>query len=127
MVAIWNLLIGFEMFSNPNRVPLPGPLSLVALWIIFGVSVAAIRLPTIQNILLKPGRSFGEVKPVFLLVATVSGIMTVIFTIIVALGVLQSKNKANKTSLLTPDPLPVPAVMTATTSTPCSAFAPGQA
>jgi hypothetical protein len=35
--------------------------------------------------------------------------------------------KPNKTSLLTPDPLPVPAVMTATTSTPCSTLAPGQA
>ncbi len=126
MVAIWNLLIGFEMFANQNRVPLPGPLSLVALWIIFGVSAAAIRLPTIQNILLKPGRSFGEVKPVFLLVATVSGIMTVIFTIIVASGVLQSENKAYKTSLLTPDPPPVPAAMTATASTPCSTLAPAQ-
>ena len=35
--------------------------------------------------------------------------------------------KPNKTSLLTPDPPPVPAVMTATTSTPCSTLAPGQA
>jgi hypothetical protein len=35
--------------------------------------------------------------------------------------------KANKPSLLTPDPPPVPAAMTATTSTPCSTLAPGQA
>ncbi len=35
--------------------------------------------------------------------------------------------EANKTSLLTPDPPPVPAFMTVTTSTPCSTLAPGQA
>jgi hypothetical protein len=40
----------------------------------------------------------------------------------------QSKiQSANKTSLLMPDPLPIPAVMTATTSTPRSILAPGQA
>lgn len=39
----------------------------------------------------------------------------------------KKKKEANKTSLLTPDPPPVPAVMTATTSTPSSARAPGQA
>jgi hypothetical protein len=39
----------------------------------------------------------------------------------------EKTNKPNKTSLLTPDPPPVPAVMTATTSTPCSTLAPGQA
>ncbi len=33
----------------------------------------------------------------------------------------------NKASLLTPAPPPVPASMTATTSTPCSTLAPGQA
>ena len=96
LVVIWNLLIGFEMVTHSNRTPLPGPLSLVALWIVFGFSVAVIRFPNVQNILLKPNRSFGEVKPIFLLVATVSGIMTVIFTIIVASGGLQSKNNANK-------------------------------
>ena len=33
----------------------------------------------------------------------------------------------HKTSLLTPDPPPIPAVMTATTSTPCSILALSQA
>jgi len=36
-------------------------------------------------------------------------------------------NQPNKTSLLTPDPPPVPAAMSATTSTPCSTLALGQA
>ncbi len=36
-------------------------------------------------------------------------------------------NQPNKTSLLTPDPPPVPGAMSATTSAPCSTLAPGQA
>jgi hypothetical protein len=39
--------------------------------------------------------------------------------------IASSKDEANKT--LTPDPPPVLAAMTATTSTPCSILAPGQA
>lgn len=81
LVAIWNLLIGYEMFSHPNKPPMPGPLSLVAIWIVFGVSVAALRSPAVQNRLLKPGRTFGEVRPAVLLVATVSGALAIIFAI----------------------------------------------
>ena len=40
---------------------------------------------------------------------------------------IESKTTANKTSLLTPDPPPVSAAMTATPSIPCSTLAPGQA
>jgi hypothetical protein len=127
LVVIWNLLIGFEMVGRSTGTPSPGPLSLAALWIVFGVSIAAIRFPNVQTFLLKPGRRFEEVKPMFLLVATVSGIMAVVFGIIFALGGIQSTPKANKTSLQTPDPPPVSAFMTATTSTRSRSLAPGQA
>jgi hypothetical protein len=40
---------------------------------------------------------------------------------------LQNRRRENKASLLTPDPPPVPAVVTDTTSIPCSTLAPGQA
>ena len=86
LAVIWNLLIGFEMVTHADGMPLPGPLSLAALSMVFGVSVMAVRLPGVQNVFLKPGRSFGEVKPVFLLVAIVSGIMTVILTIAAVAG-----------------------------------------
>jgi hypothetical protein len=54
---------------------------------------------------------------------------TLAFLDAAASGVVDSGDttKANKTSLLTPDPPPVPAVMTTTTFTPCSTLAPGQA
>ena len=97
LVVMWNLLIGFEMVAHSAQTPLPGPLSLTALWILFGVSIAAIRFSYVPAILLKPGRSFDEVKPIFLLVATVSGIMAIVFGIIFALGGIQSKLKANRT------------------------------
>lgn len=125
--VIWNLLIGFERVAYTNGVPSPGPLSLTALWIVFGVCIATIRLPNVQALFLKPGRKFEEVKPIFLLVATVTGIMAVVFGIIFATGSIQQKPTANKTSLLTPDPPAVPAAMSPITSTPCSTLAPGQA
>jgi hypothetical protein len=97
------------------------------LWIVFGVSIAAIRFPNVQTLLLKPGRRFEEVKPIFLLVATVTGIMALIFGIIFASGGIQSKQKANKSSILTPDPPPVPAAMTIPPSTRSRSLVPGQA
>lgn len=48
------------------------------------------------------------------------------FVCLMGLATLEHKRQ-NKTSLLTPDLPPVPAAMTATTSTPCSTLAPGQA
>jgi hypothetical protein len=126
LVVIWNLLIGFEMVAHPTGVPSPGPLTLTALWIVFGVSIAAIRLPNVQTLLLKPGRSFEEVKPIFLLVATVSGIMAVVFGIIVASGGFQQKPKANKAALLTPAPPRVQSAMTIQPSTHSRARAQGQ-
>ena len=95
LAVIWNLLIGFEMVAHPTGTPSPGPLSLTALWIVFGVSIAAICFPNVQTLLLKPGRRFEEVKPIFLLVATVTGIMALIFGIIFVSGGIQSKQKAN--------------------------------
>ena len=127
LVVTWNLLFGFEMIAHAYASPSPRWLTLVAYWMLFGVSIAAIRFPNFQKLFMKPGRRFEEVKPVFFLVATISGIMSFVFAIIFALGGVHSKPKAKKASLLTPDPPPASAVMTATTSTPCSTLAPGQA
>lgn len=99
LVAIWNLLIGYERFSHPNRPPIPGPLSLAALWIVFGVSMAGIRSPSVQNLLLKPGRAFGEVRPVVLLVATVTGAMAIIFSIFMAMAAMTPKTKTNNVGI----------------------------
>jgi hypothetical protein len=96
LVVLWNLVIGIEIVARPTGIPSPGPLSLAALLIVFGFSIAAIRFPVVQNLLLKPGRSFGEVKQIFLLVATISGIMAFVFAIILAMGGVQSKLKASR-------------------------------
>ena len=83
------------MFSRPNRPPMPGPLSLVALGIVFGISGVAIRSPYVRNLLLKPGRTFGEVRPAVLLVATVTGAMVIVFVILMATGALKPGTEAN--------------------------------
>lgn len=82
LAITWNLLITYEVLGKEPNVPFPGPLWLAALWIVFEISFAALFLPRVQSILLKPGRRFGEVKPMFLIIATVTGIMAIVFSIL---------------------------------------------
>lgn len=80
-VLIWNFFLGLEFFGQAGFVSFPGPLSFAAVALLFVASLAALRLPGLQAILLRPGRSIGEVRPVFVLLATVSGLMTIVFGI----------------------------------------------
>ena len=75
--VLWNVLLGYEFFSRPNFAAFPGPCSLAAVAIVFVTSVAVLRSSRVQAIFLRPGRSIGEVRPVFVLVALITGIMTV--------------------------------------------------
>lgn len=100
-VLIWNLLLGLEFFSRAGFAGFPGPLSFAAVALLFVASIAALRLPTFQSILLRPGRGVGEVRPVFLLLATVSSLMTLVFGIMLIVG-SSLEPRANKTLLATP-------------------------
>lgn len=82
LVISWNLLIAYDMLGKKPNAPLPGPFWLAALWIVFGISFAAFFAPRIQSLLLKPGRRFGEVKPMFGIIATVTGIMAIVFSML---------------------------------------------
>jgi len=81
LVLLWNLLLGYEFFSQPMLAAFPGPCTITALSLVFGTSLAVLFSPFVQAIFLRPGRSIGEVRPMFLLVATIAGIMTVVFTV----------------------------------------------
>lgn len=83
-VAIWNALFTLQVCQSGIDTALPGPLMLAAVALLFGASVAALRLPGFQALLLKPGRRFEEVRPVFLLLTVISGLMLLIFTLLTA-------------------------------------------
>lgn len=61
-VLVGNLLVGADMFSQADGFPLPGKLSCVFLGLLSAASLAILRSGTLQRMLLKPGRSIGEIR-----------------------------------------------------------------
>jgi hypothetical protein len=85
-VAVWNALF-FLDFGRFGGVPSqPGPLLLGPLIFAFALSVGTFNLPMLQGIVLKPGRSVGEIRPFLRLLAIVSGFLLVAFSILLATG-----------------------------------------
>ena len=101
VVLLWNLLLGYEFFSQPMLAAFPGPCTIAALSLFFVTSLAVLLSPAVQAIFLRPGRSIGEVRPIFLLVATITGIMTVVFTVVFLAGGIRREPRPNKA--LVPD------------------------
>jgi hypothetical protein len=64
----------------------PGPFTLVPLTLVLLVCIGALTLPGIQRVILKPGRSIGEIKPFLRLLAFVCALMLAIFSILLASG-----------------------------------------
>lgn len=81
-VAIWNALFILQFSQADATTAFPGPLTLAAVALLFGISAGALRFPGLQTRLLKPGRSFEEVRPVFLLLTVISGLMLLAFTLL---------------------------------------------
>lgn len=82
VIIVWNLLLGYEFLARPRLAAFPGPCTVAALALAFCTSVAVLRFPALQKVFLRPGRSIGEVRPMFLLIAIVTGIMALVFTLI---------------------------------------------
>jgi len=78
-VAVWNapFLLGSSQL---------GLFILVPLLFAFGLSIGTLRYPRLQHLILKPDRSVGEIRPFLRLLAFVSGMMLVIFSILLASG-----------------------------------------
>lgn len=79
-LAVWNLLVLLD-FSRSSGPPTPGLFSCIALLFMFALSVATLTSPSVQRLVLKPGRSLGDIRGVLRLFALVSGIMLVGFSI----------------------------------------------
>jgi len=52
----------------------------------FALSVGTLMSPELQRLVLKPGRSVGEIKPFLRLLAFISGILLIVFSILFASG-----------------------------------------
>jgi hypothetical protein len=89
--VIWNALFGYEILSNLDEFPTVGILSITALLIVFIVSISAIRFTSMQTFLLKPKRHFGEIRHFFLLSATVTGFLAIMYIIMNATGFFENK------------------------------------
>jgi hypothetical protein len=96
MVIGWNLLLGFEFFSQSHFALFSGPCTVAALILAFLTSLAVLRFPRVQKVFLRPGHSIGEIRPMFLLIATITGFMALVFTSIYLAGGFRRLTKANK-------------------------------
>ena len=85
-VVVWNALLLLDFSRSGSSPPQPGPFALVALLFAFALSVGTLVSPRLQRLVLKPGRSVGEISPFLRLLAFVSGIMVIVFSIILAFG-----------------------------------------
>jgi hypothetical protein len=88
-ILIWNALFLLDSHGRSDHVSQhPSPLILAPLVFIFAVSLGTIKLPALQRIVLKPGRSVGEIRPLLGLLALVSFMLLVVFTILLFTGAL---------------------------------------
>jgi len=87
-VVVWNALFLLGAGRSHGVPPRPGPFLLVPLLFAFALSVGVLISPKIQSIILKPGRSVGEIRPFLRLLVFISGLMLIIFSILLATGTL---------------------------------------
>jgi hypothetical protein len=85
-IAVWNALFFLDSGHTSGVPPHLGPLILAPLLFAFALSVGTLMSPKLQRIILKPGRSVGEIRPFLRLLAFISGFLVVIFSILLASG-----------------------------------------
>ncbi len=85
LIAIWNVLFLVDRFrpSKINHNGL-GLYSLLALVIVFGLSMATRFSKKVQTIILKPGRSVGEITHILSLFMLITAFMAIILGMILA-------------------------------------------
>jgi hypothetical protein len=83
-VAAWNGLFILDLFFHRTALPVPGPFSLLAIGLALAVTIATIRMPAFQRLVLKPGRSVGEIRPLLNLLLFITGVMFVVSSVVIA-------------------------------------------
>lgn len=83
-IVVWNAFFLLGLARSSISFPLPGPWALVALLFAFALSIGTLKSPRLQQCVLKPGREVGEIRPFLRLLAFVSGLILIIFSIVLA-------------------------------------------
>lgn len=88
-MLIWNGLFFLDALIHPLKVgEHPSPLILAPLVFAVAISIGTLLSPSLQRIVLKPGRSVGEIKSLLLLILVISSVLLVVFSICVFTGAL---------------------------------------
>lgn len=75
VVLAWNLLTVGDFLLESGLPSLPGPLSFIAVLLVLLLCLTALRFRKVQNVLLKPGRAFGEIRNVVILLAVITAVL----------------------------------------------------
>lgn len=89
VIIFWNLLILFDMSSHvmSGNPPVPDKFSLLALVLVFALSVLIKFNTRVASLFLKPNRSIGEIMPYINLFMLVSGLMTLMLSVLLMSGI----------------------------------------
>jgi hypothetical protein len=82
-LVIWNGLVLSDLLRGGSMPPVPGPGSLLAIGLLLTTVIATLRLPAFQQLVLKPGRSVGEIRPTLNLLLLISGFMFVVLLLVI--------------------------------------------
>lgn len=85
-IIVWNVLFMLPFAGRGSADSAPNWLVLVPLIAAFGFSIGTLRSPRLQHLILKPGRNVGEIRHFLSLLACVTGLLLVVFAILVASG-----------------------------------------
>jgi len=104
--ALWNgpFFLAFFLFAKlPENAAPVALLFLLPLAMAFAFCLGTLKSPSFRRIVLKPGRSVGEIRPILRLIGFITGIMLLVFSIAMALGgfTLTNQRPSHSADLLT--------------------------
>ena len=85
-IVIWNALFMLPALGPAHTNSVPNVLILLPLLAAFGFSIGVLMSPTLQRLVLKPDRHVGEIRSLLLLLSSISGLLLVVFSILLASG-----------------------------------------
>jgi hypothetical protein len=85
-VILWNVIFMLPFAAHNSTAPAPDWLAIVPLFVMVGLFISVLRSLKLQRLILKPGRSVGEIRPFLNLIIFILGLLSVIFTILVLTG-----------------------------------------
>jgi hypothetical protein len=85
-IILWNALFMLPFAGRSRAASVPNWLVLAPLVAVFGLSIGILVSQKLQHLILKPGRSVGEIRPFLLLLACIAGMLIIVFTFLLAIG-----------------------------------------